>query len=336
MPKISILIINYNGGEMALECLRSLEKQTFKDFEIIVVDNASCDGSLHAITQYLGKSWIAPVTRIISAGKNLGFAGGNNEGMQYAQGAYIALLNNDTEVEADWLGCLVRELDAHAEAGICASKMVVFGTKTIDSAGDGYSTLLKGFKLGEELPANDSRFCRHMNVFGACAGAALYRRSMIDEIGFLDDDFFLIHEDTDLNFRAQLAGWKVLYVPDAIVYHKVRSSIIHMSNTAVYYTLRNSEFVRIKNVPIGVAVRCLPSFMIGMLSEFVYFVIKHKKAGLYFKAKKDALIQLPRMWRKRKIIMKNRKTTNKYIRSIMTSAFEGDFFKAKMAKLFHG
>src|SRR5208337_3264167 len=104
-------------------------------------------------------------------------------------------------------------------------------------------------------------FNREEYIFGACAGAALYRRSMLDEIGFLDDDFFLIHEDTDLNWRAQLSGWRTLYVPSALVYHKVRSTIGPMSDISVYYTLRNSELVRIKNIPCPLFLLCLPSFL---------------------------------------------------------------------------
>lgn len=105
---------------------------------------------------------------------------------------------------------------------------------------------------------------------------------MIEEVGFLDEDFFLIHEDTDLNFRAHLYGWKVLCVPTAIVHHKVRSSIGHMSDMAVYYTLRNSELVRMKNIPISLCLNCLPEFILGMVTEFLYFAIKHRRMLLYY------------------------------------------------------
>ena len=194
--------------------------------------------------------------------------------------------------------------------------------------------MLKGFKNGEgeqSIKFNKQRF-----VFGACAGAALYRREMLEQIGFLDEDFFLIHEDTDLNFRAQLAGWKVLYVPTAVVHHKVRSSIGVMSDTAVYYSLRNSELVRIKNVSFGVFLRCFPEFILGVISEFLYFAVKHKRFRLYIKAKRDALKMLPRMWEKRKIIMKTKKVTDRYLLSLMTPIWQKDFFKAKLGKFLHG
>ncbi|MCC6346252.1 MAG: glycosyltransferase family 2 protein, partial [Nitrospirales bacterium] len=179
-------------------------------------------------------------------------------------------------------------------------------------------------------------YCEEEYVFGACAGAALYRRSMLEEIGFLDEDFFLIHEDTDLNLRAQLTGWRTVYVPSAVVHHKVRSSIGAMSDTAVYYSLRNSGFVRIKNLPAGVFLRCLPVFIAGSIAEFVYFSLKYRRTLLYVKAKRDALLLLPRMLRKRSEIMKKRKVTGGFLYSLMTPAWRNDFLKARLDKLLHG
>jgi hypothetical protein len=226
---------------------------------------------------------------------------------------------------------LVMNMDSDPEVGICASKLIVHNTSITDSAGDGFSTALRGFKRGE-----GKRDHWHRDyIFGACAGAALYRRKMIEEIGFLDEDFFLIYEDTDLNLRAQLYGWKVLYVPTAIVYHKVRSSIGPMSNTAVYYALRNSELVRIKNIPFAIFIRCFPQFTIGMLTEFIYFAIKHKHLRLYFKAKIDAIRMFPRLLKKRAAIMKNRKVSNKYLLSIMTPVWQKDFLVTKIKKFLH-
>jgi len=159
---------------------------------------------------------------------------------------------------------------------------------------------------------------------------------MIDEIGFFDEDFFLIYEDTDLNFRAQLAGWKVLYVPDAIVYHKVRSSIGVMSEVAAYYSLRNSELVRIKNVPFCIFLICLPELILSIIVEFIYFAFRHKKIRLYLKAKWDALLMFPVMLKKRKSIMKTKKVTDKYLLSIITSVFQRGYFKTKAKKFLYG
>lgn len=334
MPKISLIIVNYNGGALLRNCLEGIKKQTFQDFEIIIVDNFSADDSREDIETFLRKVGISNKFKIIMLDRNTGFSQGNIQGLRVSKSSIIATLNNDTKPEEGWLEELLKALDKNPKVGICASKLVVYGTNSIDSAGDCFTQFLKGDKRGEGQHIGE--FDKPDFVFGACAGAALYRREMIEKIGFLDEDFFLIHEDTDLNFRTQLAGWKVLYVPTAVVHHKVRSSIGNMSDLAMYYTLRNSEFVRVKNVPLGVFLRCLPEFLLGTVSEFFYFAVKHKKFKLYIRAKKDALKMFPHMWKKRKLIMKTRKVSNSYLLSLMTPIWQKDFFKAKLGKFLHG
>jgi GT2 family glycosyltransferase len=332
MPKVSVIVINYNGKDFIIDCLRALEGQLFKEFEIILVDNGSSDDSLHEIQKFLEKSLLANLIKIIPLDTNSGFAGGNLVGLSYTEAEYIALLNNDAEPDKEWLENLVKVMEANPDIGICASKLIAFGTNVIDSAGDGYAISLKGFKRGEG--EDNEKYNKQEYVFGACGGAVLYRRKMLEEIGFFDEDFFLIHEDTDLNFRAQLANWKVMYVPTAIVYHKVRSSIGHMSDKAIYYTLRNGEFVRIKNIPLGLFLRCLPSFIIGMVGEFLRFVVKHRKCRLYCKAKFDVLKMLPRMIKKRKKIMRLRRVSNEYIYGIMTPIYRRNSILMKLKRLF--
>lgn len=329
---VSVIVVNYNGKGIIGACLESIAKQSYKECEIIIVDNSSCDGSLNEIHRFVAENSSAKKMKLIAIKRNVGFAGGNIEGLKQTNGEYIALLNNDTKPDENWLEELVMAMGAHPEVGICASKLLTNGSNVIDSAGDGYATSLKGFKRGEG--ENAQRFNQCEYVFGACAGAALYRKRMIEEIGFLDNDFFLIHEDTDMNYRAQLTGWKVLYVPSAIVYHRVRSTIGNMSDIAVYYTLRNSEIVRIKNVSIGVFLKCLPGLSMGAVTEFIYFGLRHKKIILYLKAKRDALKMLPRMRIKRTEIMKNRRADNSYLLSIMTSVWNRDFLKKRSENFF--
>jgi GT2 family glycosyltransferase len=335
MPKVSIIIVNYNGRDCIRDCLSAVEGQFFQDFEIIVVDNASTDGSMDEITSFAEKSFPYHPVKIVPLEGNLGFAGGNEVGLRYAEAEYIALLNNDAEPKKGWLENLVKTMEAHPEIGICASKMIVSGSNVIDSAGDGYATSLKGFKRGEGEGAD--KYNQQEYIFGACAGAALYRRMMLDETGFLDEDFFLIQEDTDLNFRAQLAGWKVMYVPEAIVCHKVRSTIGHMTETAVFYSLRNSDLVRIKNVPTPLFLRCLPAFIIGSVLEFFYFGIKHRKPWLYIRAKTDVVKSIRGTLRKRRRIMdKIRKVDNEYLYRLMTPVWSKEFFTMKIKKFIYG
>lgn len=332
MDKISVLLLNYNGADLLEDCLKSLNNQTVKDFELIIVDNSSKDNSVTLIERFKKQSSLKIKTCYLK--ENVGFSQGNIEGLRYAKGDYIALLNNDTEANENWLKEMVRAMDTYPEVGICASKMIVYGTNIIDSAGHIFTSILKGCNRGEG--ETDKNYNTHEYVFGACGGAVLYRKKMIDEIGFLDEDFFLIHEDVDLNFRAQLYGWKVLYVPTAVVQHKVRSSIGYMSDVAVYYTLKNSEFVRIKNIPFGIFITHLPQFVIGIFMEFLYFAIKHKRLKLYFKAKFDVVNKLPKMLRKRAIIMKNKKVSNDYLNSIIMPISQKNFLKSKLKKLLYG
>jgi len=333
MPKVSVIVVNYNGNGLISGCLKALERQCFKDFEVIVVDNGSLDNSLCEMQRFLEGSPLSS-SKLIPLTTNMGFSGGSLEGLKHTNGEYIALLNNDTEPDERCLKELVMAMDSDPKVGICASKLIVHGSKIIDSAGDGFSTSLKGFKRGEGEKI--SLYNEKEYIFGACAGAALYRRKMIDEVGFLDKDFFLIQEDTDLNFRAQLHGWKVLFVPTTIVYHKVRSSIGQMSPIAVYYTLRNSEFVRIKNIPLFLFLRCLPVFILAIVSEFIYFAIKHKYLPIYFKAKIDAMRMLPVMLKKRKMNLRGAKIDSKDLRKIMTPVFERSFLRNKLKKFLYG
>jgi GT2 family glycosyltransferase len=332
MTKISVIIVNYNGAEYTISCLLALERQRFSDFEIIIVDNGSSDNSLSRIREFLKtRPRIHPVA-LIPLNANAGFAGGNAAALQVAAADYIALLNNDAEPDEGWLEDLLNAMEAEQDVGICASKMIVSGTGIIDSAGDGYATSLKGFKRGEGQSAE--KYDRREYIFGACAGAALYRRKMLDEIGFFDEDFFLIQEDTDLNFRAQLAGWKVLYVPTALVSHQVRSTIGHMSDTAIFYSLRNSELVRIKNIPFLLFLRCLPAFLVGSLLEFLYFTIKHRRLKTYLRAKIDVVKSFRKTVAKRRIIMtKIRKADNQSLYRVMTPLWNRQLFMMKLKKL---
>ena len=202
MPKVTLIVVNYNARDLIINCLRALEKQLFKHFEVVIIDNGSSDDSLGQIEGFFERNQLAHSIKLIAFKKNLGFAGSNLEELKHSNAEYIALLNSDTEPRKEWLGELVKAMDNDLNVGICASKLIVNVTDIIDSAGDGFPTALRGFKRGEG--GKTSSYNRNEFIFGACAGAALYRRKRVDEIGFLDEDFFLIHEDTDLNFRAQL------------------------------------------------------------------------------------------------------------------------------------
>jgi GT2 family glycosyltransferase len=238
----SIIIPNFNGCHHLGDCLNALRRQTYPNSEIILVDNASSDGSVTYVQEAF------PEVQVITLDKNYGFTGACNRGYEASHGDCVILLNNDTEVESGWLASIVDAFEQHPEVGIVASKMLLFDRRDhFHAAGDFYRV--------DGLPGNRGVWQRDQGqydepeqVFGACGGAAAYRRTMIDEIGFLDESFYFSCEDVDISWRANLAGWKVLYVPQAIVYHKLKAT--GGSATASYYDGRNFLYVIWKNYPL--------------------------------------------------------------------------------------
>jgi GT2 family glycosyltransferase len=264
--------------------------------------------------------------------ENLGFAGGNNEGLKYTNAKYIMLLNPDTVVTPGWLEQLVEAVEAGPQVGIAGAKLLVYGTDIIDSAGDGCTTTGKGYKRGEgEASAS---FCKREYVFGACGGAMLVKRELIAAIGFLDEDFFLIHEDTDFCFRAQLAGWKCIFVPEAVVYHRVRTSIGNMSNLAVYYSVRNSKYVLVKNVPGWLLVKYFYQHLIHEGGNFLFFVIKYKKFWPYLKGQRDFIRAIPVLLRKRREVQRMRRISTKELEQALTSMMQSEFLYKKLKKIY--
>ena len=198
MGKISVVVVNFNGKRFLDDCLSSLSVQTYKDYEVIVVDNASRDGSVEHIRSRF------PWARIVENKVNLGSTGGNNSGIREAEGEFIVTLNNDTSVEKDFLERLAGPM-SDPGIGMCGSKMLYPNGK-INSTGLCLSRSGASWDRGaseEDLGQYD----RQEEIFGACAGAALYRRKMLDEIGLFDEDFFIFMEDIDLTLRARCAGW---------------------------------------------------------------------------------------------------------------------------------
>jgi GT2 family glycosyltransferase len=237
----SVIIPNWNGRRFLQPCLDSLRSQSYPALEIIIADNASGDGSQEFIRTHY------PEVRLIELPTNLGFTGACNAGMQAAVGRYVALLNNDTEVDPEWASAVVDAFRRNPDAGIIASKMLLFDRRDhIHTAGDGFTTDGRAFNRGV-WQKDAGQFEREEYVFGACGGSSAYRREVLDQIGLLDDDFFFLLEDIDFAWRAQLVGWRALYTPDAIVYHHL--SATGGGVTASYYDGRNSLLLLIKDFP---------------------------------------------------------------------------------------
>ena len=326
--KVSIIVVNWNGERFLRDCLRALSGQSYASCEIILVDNGSSDNSVRFARENF------PEVKVVELSENKGFTGGNAAGFEIAQGAFIALVNTDARVDETWLQNLIEPMVRDRTVGICASKLIFTESLTLNSTGDGLTTAGVGFNRG--LGGSAADFNSFELVFGACGAAVLYRRRMLDEIGFLDDDFFLYDEDTDLNFRAQLAGWKCAYVPTAVAHHVANATARRLSDLHVYYHTRNLEFVWIKNMPLGIMLRFAHHKIIQELGSFCYLCLRHGKWGPFLKAKRDALKMLPVMLKKRTKIQARKRVPNRYVRSILSSMFTFGFFRQKMKQLIEG
>lgn len=244
-PRVSVIIPNWNGLALLRPCLDALAAQTLSPLdgssEVIVVDNGSRDDSVAVLASDY------PWVRTLALSENLGYAGGCNAGIEIARGEILVLLNNDTEAEPDWLENLVAALDAHPEAGIAASRMMLYDRRdTLHSAGDFVRVDGTADSRGVWQPYGPP-WDQPVWVFGGCGGAMAVRRTVIEQVGPFEARYFMYLEDVDLNWRAQLAGWKCIYTPDAVVYH-------HLSATgggvlASYYVGRNTLWTIARNYP---------------------------------------------------------------------------------------
>lgn len=311
-PRVSLIIPNWNGETLLPTCLNSLRRQTYRDFEVVVMDNASSDGSL----ELLHRDY--PEARIVSLPRNLFFAGAVNAGIRLTDGELVALLNNDTEAEDHWLEELVAALDAHPEAGMAASKLLLFDRRDIiQSAGDLYRP--SGVPGNRGVWEKDNgRYSEPGEVFGACAGAALYRRSMLEDVGLLDEDFRGYCEDVDLSFRAQLGGYRCIYVPAARVYHRL--SATGGGPVASYFCGRNFISVVVKDMP-GALLRRYWHRVLGAQVGYAWHSLRHSRepaARARLRGQAAALLQLPLMLRKRRTVQASRRVSDEYVDSILT------------------
>jgi GT2 family glycosyltransferase len=294
-PYISIIIPNYNGKHFLSGCLSSLRDQTYDNFEIIIVDNGSSDGSV----DFIHKNF--PSAKVVETGKNLGFAGGTNAGIRVAQGDYILTLNNDTIVDPHFLEEIQKPFLQDCRTGMCGSKMVLPDGR-IDSTAICFSR--SGAAWDRGIGESDTgQYDTPEEIFGPCAGAALYRRSMLEEIGLFDEDFFLYMEDLDLAFRARLAGWKCMYVPTARVVHIHWGTAGFDSDITIYYGNRNLAWYILKDFPVRTMLLYSPWIIFRNCSDIPYYFI-HRKGHTILRAKIDMIKGFLPMVRKRKSIIR--------------------------------
>jgi len=301
-PIISVIIVNFNGKKFLEDCIESLYGQSYKNLEIIIVDNGSSDTSI----EYLRSSH--PGLIIIENSSNLGFAGGANIGIRTARGSFILTLNNDTWSDCHCIERLLAGMKSDDRIGMCATKMLFPDTR-INSAGICISRSGAAWDRGM-FEEDTGQYNMQEEIFGPCAGAALFRKAMLDEIGLFDEDFFLYMEDVDLAMRGQLAGWKCLFVPEAVVYHYHGGTAGVMSDLVVYHGNRNILWYPVKNYPLITLLASLPWIIGRNIGVVLYYAIRGK-GKIVIQAKIDGIAGFPMMWKKRKHI--HRKTSSKTI-----------------------
>lgn len=310
MPQISVIILNWNGKQFLEDCLGAIRRQTFRDFETILVDNGSTDGSVEYLRTHF------PGVKLLALPDNLGFTGGNIAGYAQASGDLVVLLNNDTEAHPSWLEEMHRASQAYPDAGSFASKMMYFDERNrVENCGFDMGIAGATVDLGRDEP-DGPMWAQARKVFGGSGGAVAYRRKMLHEIGFLDPDFFMTYEDADLSFRAQLQGYGCVYVPGAIVYHRYRATNRKTPSRQVFYSQRNIEFVYLKNMPLSLILQSALQRLLYEIGAAIYFS-KEGTGSAFFRAKLDVLKCLPSILRKRRIIQKRRTMTNSQMRTIL-------------------
>jgi GT2 family glycosyltransferase len=243
---VSVIILNWNGRRFMRDCLSSLKQQSYREFEVIVVDNGSTDGSADLI-----RSEYSDFAKLVRNRRNLGFGRGNNIGAEHSNGRYLLLLNNDCVVDKLWIAELVKEAESERRIGMCASKILSFyDRRVIDNTG--HLIYRDGLNRGRgRLEVDAGQYDLKRDIFFPSACAALYRREAFDEIGGFDEDFFAYGDDTELGIRVRLTGWKCRFVPTAIAYHKYSGSTSAYSPLKAFLVERNRIWVAVKCFPIG-------------------------------------------------------------------------------------
>ena len=266
--EVSVVIPNFNGIAFLDSVLASLEEQTLSNFEVILVDNGSTDGSCSFVTANY------PWVHLIELSENFGFCGAVNAGIRAAKAPYVLLLNNDTEVKEDFVEEMLAAIRRHKNAFSCGARMVQYHDRDrLDDVGNYYCALGWSFARGrgKDIHAYETED----KIFSACAGAAIYRKKIIEKIGYFDEEHFAYLEDTDIGYRARIYGYENWYAPKAIVYHVGSgTSGSRYNQFKTRYSSRNNIYLIYKNMPLLQIILNLPFLAVGFLIKFLFFAVK--------------------------------------------------------------
>jgi GT2 family glycosyltransferase len=296
--------------------LPTLAAQRHGDFATLVVDNGSQDGTV----DYLRSEW--PEVAVLALPRNVGFAAAVNRGIAATGGEYVALLNNDVELDRDWLGELVAALDAHPDAASATPKLLSYHDRALlDGAGDDLSWSGVCTRRGYGRP-DEGQYDAPEEVFSACGGAALYRRSALERLGLFDEDFFAYLEDAEWGFRARLGGYGCRYVPSSRAYHMGGATADRVDGLGVYLRRRNMVALVLKNYPAASLLRHLPDLV---LEQAVGLVLSASNGtlGPQLRAWRDALRRLPATLRKRRAVQRARVVGHRQLDAVVRGEAAG-------------
>jgi GT2 family glycosyltransferase len=300
-PLLTVAVLSYDGRHLLEVILPSLARQRFRDFEVVVVDNGSRDDT----TTWLSEHW--PQVQVVSLAENVGVTAALNVCARAGRGELVGLFNNDLELDPDCLDELVAALREHPQAGWAGAKLRDFERRDVlDGAGDVFTWAATGGRRGHG-ERDVGQYDEPRAIFGACGGAALYRRTALAQVGEFDEDFFAFYEDVDWNLRAQLAGFSCRYVPSAVVYHMGSATIGKgLSDFTRYHLWRNTLWIVAKDLPAGALLRHAPHLLLGQLVNLAV-AIRDGKLAIWLRVWRDALRGLPRMLRKRRDVQARRR-----------------------------
>lgn len=310
--KIAVVVLNYKGWQDTKKCLRALSKQTYKKFEIYLIDNGSGDDSVKELSKIKAKN-----LHFHQEPKNTGFTGGVNVGIKWAmQNGFdaVALLNNDAAPEPNWLNNLAGAFKNSDEIYAVTSLMLDKDGKLIDDAGDEYSTWGIPALRAEGLPKDQAPGSGF--IFGATGGATLYKTEVFEKIGLFDEDFFAYNEDVDISWRMQLAGMKIWYESSAVVLHKHSATSSKIPGFTIYQVFKNLPQVFWKNVPFPMIIPMWFKFTAIYIAFFVYQLIKGG-AKYAIKGMWQSWLLLPKSLAERREIQRSKTVSNRYISSIL-------------------
>lgn len=313
-PFVSIVILNWNGEKYIKSCINSVLNLDYRNFDIIIVDNCSTDNSVkmlkRSFLRYMKKGKI----KLILNNSNLGVPEGNNVGIRLALSSkkvkYVALINPDTKVERSWLSELIKIIHKDKSIGAVQGKILKFDKKTIDSAGILiHNSIINAVDVGI-CEIDKGQYDQPKELMAICGAGAIYRVEALRDIEYfreyMDSDFFCMWEDIDMSVRIFLSGWRIFYLPNAVMYHMRSASTGKHTPFSTYYLHRNNLWFMVKCVPFRSLIKRIPLiFMFDMVTFLFFSIFKPYLIRPFINAKIDSFRGLGKMLHKRKFIMKN-------------------------------